>query len=90
MLASKDPRPQNQKTEKRKKWSAPRLRLLGDAARAGTVHLCNNQETQALSQELSFSWVNSADADEKRRAARQWLDAYLVWLTANRHGGQSH
>jgi hypothetical protein len=29
MPASKNPGPQDQKTEKRKEWSTPRLRLLG-------------------------------------------------------------
>jgi len=30
MPASKDPGPQDQKTQKRKEWSTPRLRLLGN------------------------------------------------------------
>jgi len=85
MHASKDPGPQNQKVEKRKKWSTPRLRLLGNAAEVMPWH--KKQETQALSQELRFSSVNLAD---KERAARQWLDAYLDWLTANRPGGPNH
>jgi hypothetical protein len=62
MPASKDPGPQNQKVEKRKKWSAPRLRLLGNAAEAMPWY---------LAQELRFSCVNLADEDEKRRAAQQ-------------------
>jgi len=90
MPASKASRSQNQNAEKRKKWSAPRLRLLGNAAWAEAMPWCNKQDTQALSQELRFSWVNLADEGEKRRVARQWLDAYLDWLTANRPGGPNH
>ena len=82
MPASKDPGPQ--KAEKRKKWSAPRLRLLGNTAEA--VPCDNKQERQALSQELRIYCVNLADEDEKHRAARQWLDAYVAWLTVNRSG----
>jgi len=85
MHASKDPGPQKQKAEKRKKWSTPRLRLLGNAAEVMPWH--NRQETQALFQELQFSSVNLAD---KERAARQWLDAYLSWLTVNRSSRPNH
>jgi hypothetical protein len=88
MPALKDPRPQNHKAEKRKKWSTPQLRLLGNAVSARPS--CNKQETRPLSQELRFSWANLADEDEKRRAARQWLDTHLDRLTANRPGEPNH
>jgi hypothetical protein len=54
MPASKDPGPQDQKADKRKKWSTPRLRLLGN-------NRPENRSAAAPVLELIGQWPSAAD-----------------------------
>jgi hypothetical protein len=57
MPASKDPGPQDQKADKRKKWSTPRLRLLSN-------NRPDNRSAAAPVRELIGQWHPATDGPD--------------------------